>query len=91
MSVVYVCELPEVKGRFDIEKARKFFTRAGPHYGLLQVGKSVMSHDGVTMVRFSSYICGYHISGQAESYECLRIAVHIFKPGCFWSTFWFVF
>lgn len=51
VSVVYVCELPEVKGRFDIEKARKFFTRAGPHYGLLQAGKSVMSHDGVTMVR----------------------------------------
>ncbi|KAG0614312.1 hypothetical protein M758_6G167300 [Ceratodon purpureus] len=50
VSVVYVCELPEVKGRFDIEKARKFFTRAGPHYGLLQAGKSVMSHDGVTMV-----------------------------------------
>ena len=52
ISVVYVCELPEVKGRFDIEKARNFFNRAGPHYGLLQAGKSVMSHDGVTMVRF---------------------------------------
>jgi ribonuclease Z len=56
ISVVYVCELPEVKGRFDIEKARKFFNRAGPHYGLLQAGKSVMSHDGVTMVRFQHEI-----------------------------------
>lgn len=56
VSVVYVCELPEVKGRFDIEKARKFFKRPGPHYGLLQSGKSVMSHDGVTMVRLQAII-----------------------------------
>ncbi|XP_024394982.1 tRNase Z TRZ3, mitochondrial isoform X2 [Physcomitrium patens] len=50
VSVAYVCELPEVKGRFDIEKARKFFNRPGPHYGLLQSGKSVLASDGVTMV-----------------------------------------
>ena len=62
VSVVYVCELPEVKGRFDIEKARKFFTRAGPHYGLLQAGKSVMSHDGKTMVRLPSWSSGKRLS-----------------------------
>lgn len=56
VSVVYVCELPEVKGRFDIEKAQKFFKRPGPHYGLLQSGKSVMSSDGVTMVRLQAII-----------------------------------
>lgn len=50
LSVVYVCELPEVKGKFDLEKAQAFFTRAGPHYGQLQAGKSVMASDGVTMV-----------------------------------------
>lgn len=54
VSVVYVCELPEVKGRFDIEKARKFFNRPGPHYGLLQSGQSVMASDGKTMVRLKS-------------------------------------
>lgn len=57
VSVTYVCELPEVKGRFDIEKARKFFNRPGPHYGHLQAGKSVMASDGVTMVRFPFWSC----------------------------------
>lgn len=39
LSVVYVCELPEVKGRFDLKKAQAFFNRPGPHYGMLQAGK----------------------------------------------------
>jgi ribonuclease Z len=51
LSVVYVCELPEVKGKFDPSKAEAFFNRPGPHYGLLQAGKSVMGSDGKTMVR----------------------------------------
>ncbi|CAK9882365.1 unnamed protein product [Sphagnum jensenii] len=50
LSVVYVCELPEVKGKFDPSKAEAFFNRPGPHYGLLQAGKSVMGSDGKTMV-----------------------------------------
>ena len=50
LSVVYVCELPEVKGRFDLKKAQAFFNRPGPHYGMLQAGKSVMGSDGKTMV-----------------------------------------
>lgn len=62
VSVAYVCELPEVKGRFDIEKARKFFNRPGPHYGLLQSGKSVLASDGVTMVRYLLWTSCDHTS-----------------------------
>lgn len=75
MSVVYVCELPEVKGRFDIQKARKFFNRPGPHYGLLQSGKSVMSSDGKTMVRLPFWSSGNRIIVWIERLEGLRITV----------------
>ncbi|KAF8080760.1 hypothetical protein N665_0924s0025 [Sinapis alba] len=42
-SVVYVCELPEINGRFDPAKAMALGLRAGPKYGKLQSGQSVKS------------------------------------------------
>ncbi|EOA32301.1 hypothetical protein CARUB_v10015563mg [Capsella rubella] len=42
-SVVYVCELPEIKGKFDPKKAMALGLRAGPKYSYLQSGQSVKS------------------------------------------------
>ncbi|KFK38979.1 hypothetical protein AALP_AA3G184300 [Arabis alpina] len=42
-SVIYVCELPEINGRFDPHKAMALGLRAGPKYGKLQSGQSVKS------------------------------------------------
>lgn len=43
MSVVYVCELPEIQGKFDPEKAKALGLRPGPKYRELQLGNSVES------------------------------------------------
>lgn len=43
MSVIYVCELPELMGKFDPKKAAALGLKAGPKYGELQHGKSVKS------------------------------------------------
>lgn len=43
MSVVYVCELPELKGKFHPERAKEKGLRPGPEYRELQLGKSVFS------------------------------------------------
>lgn len=43
MSVLYVCELPEIMGKFDPKKAVALGLKAGPKYGQLQSGKSVKS------------------------------------------------
>ncbi|KAM7255736.1 hypothetical protein ACFE04_008634 [Oxalis oulophora] len=43
MSVIYVCELPEIKGRFDPNKAKALGLKSGPKYSELQSGKSVKS------------------------------------------------
>lgn len=43
MSVVYVCELPEIMGKFDPEKAKALGLRPGPKYRELQLGNSVES------------------------------------------------
>ncbi|GAU10965.1 hypothetical protein TSUD_112590 [Trifolium subterraneum] len=43
MSVVYICELPEIKGKFDPEKAKALGLRPGPKYRELQLGNSVES------------------------------------------------
>ena len=50
ISVIYVCELPEIKGRFDPQKAVALGLRAGPKYRELQLGKSVMSDRKNNMV-----------------------------------------
>uniref|UniRef100_A0A803NZ43 ribonuclease Z n=1 Tax=Cannabis sativa TaxID=3483 RepID=A0A803NZ43_CANSA len=43
MSVVYVCELPEIKGRFDDKKALALGVGPGPNRGQLVKGISVKS------------------------------------------------
>jgi ribonuclease Z len=50
MSVVYVCELPEIKGKFDPEKAKALGLRPGPKYRELQFGNSVESDRKNVMV-----------------------------------------
>ncbi|ONI15828.1 hypothetical protein PRUPE_3G063700 [Prunus persica] len=43
MSVIYVCELPEIKGKFDPEKAKALGLKPGSKYRELQLGNSVKS------------------------------------------------
>lgn len=43
ISVVYACELPEIKGKFDPKKALSLGLKPGPKYRELQLGNSVMS------------------------------------------------
>lgn len=52
ISVVYVCELPEVKGKFDPAKAAGLGLRPGPKYRELQLGNSVKSDRQDIMVGF---------------------------------------
>lgn len=42
-AVVYACELPEIKGKFDPVKAAALGLKPGPKYRELQLGNSVMS------------------------------------------------
>ncbi|XP_021765309.1 tRNase Z TRZ3, mitochondrial-like [Chenopodium quinoa] len=50
LSVVYICELPEIQGKFDPERAKALGLRAGPKYRELQQGKSVKSDHRDIMV-----------------------------------------
>lgn len=50
ISVVYVCELPEIKGTFDPKKAAALGLRPGPKYRELQSGNSVKSDHQDIMV-----------------------------------------
>ncbi|XP_076898360.1 tRNAse Z TRZ4, mitochondrial-like isoform X2 [Bidens hawaiensis] len=43
ISVLYICELPEIRGKFDPEKAKALGLRPGPKYRELQEGISVKS------------------------------------------------
>lgn len=51
VSVIYICELPEVLGKFDTKKALAKGLKQGFKYGKLQKGESVMSDDGTELVR----------------------------------------
>ncbi|KAK4778034.1 hypothetical protein SAY87_018221 [Trapa incisa] len=50
MSVVYICELPEIKGRFHPERAKEKGINPGPEYRELQLGNSVFSKNLNIMV-----------------------------------------
>lgn len=50
LSVVYVCELPEVQGKFHPEKAKALGLKPGPNYRALQLNKSVKSDELDIMV-----------------------------------------
>ncbi|XP_014499505.1 tRNase Z TRZ3, mitochondrial [Vigna radiata var. radiata] len=56
MSVVYVCELPEIKGKFDPEKAKALGLKPGPKYRELQLGNSVKSDHQNIMVHPSDVL-----------------------------------
>ncbi|KAJ4957592.1 hypothetical protein NE237_024703 [Protea cynaroides] len=56
ISVVYVCELPEIKGKFDPAKASALGLKAGPKYRELQLGHSVMSDRQNIMVHPSDVL-----------------------------------
>lgn len=43
ISVLYICELPEIRGKFDPKKARELGLNPGPKYRELQEGISVKS------------------------------------------------
>jgi ribonuclease Z len=51
-AVVYACELPEIKGKFDPVKAASLGLKPGPKYRDLQLGKSVKSDSLDIMVIF---------------------------------------
>lgn len=52
MSVIYVCELSEIMGRFDPQKAAALGLRPGPKYRELQSGNSVKSDNQDITVGF---------------------------------------
>ncbi|XP_061374803.1 tRNAse Z TRZ4, mitochondrial isoform X2 [Gastrolobium bilobum] len=56
MSVVYFCELPEIKGKFDPEKAKALGLKPGPKYRELQLGNSVKSDRQNIMVHPSDVL-----------------------------------
>ncbi|KAJ1685066.1 hypothetical protein LUZ63_016456 [Rhynchospora breviuscula] len=62
MSVVYACELPEVKGKFDPVKAASLGLKPGPKYRELQLGKSVKS-DSQDIIVNPSDVLGPSIPG----------------------------
>ncbi|XP_050231518.1 tRNAse Z TRZ4, mitochondrial isoform X2 [Mercurialis annua] len=50
VSVLYLCELPEITGRFDPQKAKALGLKPGPKYSELQLGNSVRSDHQDIMV-----------------------------------------
>ncbi|OVA20274.1 tRNase Z endonuclease [Macleaya cordata] len=56
ISVIYVCELPEIKGKFDPGKAKALGLKPGPNYRELQLGNSVMSDSKNIMVHPSDVL-----------------------------------
>ncbi|KAI7985174.1 hypothetical protein LOK49_LG14G01941 [Camellia lanceoleosa] len=56
ISVIYVCELPEIKGKFDPKKAVALGLKPGPKYRELQLGNSVKSDHQNIMVHPSNVL-----------------------------------
>ncbi|KAA8540384.1 hypothetical protein F0562_024697 [Nyssa sinensis] len=56
ISVIYVCELPEIKGKFDPKKAVALGLKPGPKYHELQLGNSVKSDRQNIMVHPSDVL-----------------------------------
>ncbi|WOL12430.1 hypothetical protein Cni_G21197 [Canna indica] len=56
VAVIYACELPEIKGKFDPAKAAALGLRPGPKYRELQLGNSVMSDHLKIMVHPSDVL-----------------------------------
>lgn len=65
LSVVYICELPEIKGKFNPDMAAALGVEPGPKYGQLQSGTPVESdHQNITVRRilFKVYLGLYILS-----------------------------
>ncbi|KAL3511761.1 hypothetical protein ACH5RR_024478 [Cinchona calisaya] len=56
LSVIYICELPDIKGKFDPDKAAALGLRPGPKYRELQLGNSVKSDRQNVMVHPSDVL-----------------------------------
>ncbi|KAK2971154.1 hypothetical protein RJ640_008578 [Escallonia rubra] len=56
ISVIYIVELPEIKGKFDPKKAAALGLRPGPKYRDLQLGNPVMSDRQSIMVHPSDVL-----------------------------------
>ncbi|GFP90434.1 zinc phosphodiesterase elac protein 2 [Phtheirospermum japonicum] len=56
LSVIYICELPEIKGKFDPKKATDLGLRPGPKFRELQLGNSVQSDRQNIMVHPSDVL-----------------------------------
>ncbi|XP_073064430.1 tRNase Z TRZ3, mitochondrial-like [Primulina eburnea] len=56
LSVIYICELPEIKGKFDPKKASSLGLKPGPKYRELQIGNSVKSDRQNIMVHPSDVL-----------------------------------
>lgn len=56
VSVIYACELPEIKGKFDTAKAVALGLKPGPKYRELQLGNSVKSDKQNIMVHPSDVL-----------------------------------
>ncbi|KAK9102359.1 hypothetical protein Sjap_019613 [Stephania japonica] len=56
ISVIYICELPEIQGKFDPAKAVALGLKPGPKYRELQLGNSVMSDHQNIMVHPSDVL-----------------------------------
>lgn len=81
LSVIYVCELPEIKGKFDPQKAAALGLRPGPKYRALQLGNSVKSDHQDIMVE--SYLeCCLFFYGSYFFYLCiaLRLFFRFIRP-----------
>lgn len=61
-SVIYVCELPEITGKFDPKKAVALGLKSGPKYRELQSGKSVKS-DTLDIMVHPSDVLGPSLPG----------------------------
>ncbi|ONK80061.1 uncharacterized protein A4U43_C01F13400 [Asparagus officinalis] len=62
IAVIYACELPEIKGKFDPDKAASLGLRPGPKYRELQLGNSVMS-DHLDIMVHPSDVLGPSLPG----------------------------
>ncbi|KAH6758826.1 tRNAse Z4 [Perilla frutescens var. frutescens] len=56
LSVIYICELAEIKGKFDPQKAVALGLRPGPKFRELQLGNSVKSDSQDIMVHPSDVL-----------------------------------
>ncbi|KAG1335050.1 tRNAse Z TRZ4, mitochondrial [Cocos nucifera] len=78
IAVIYACELPEIKGKFDPDKAASLGLRPGPKYRELQLGNSVMS-DRLNIMVHPSDVLGPSSPGPIVLLVDCPTPLHIFE------------